>query len=94
MDKKIEKIMRKRMGDFFVIVDGGAKNGTNEIPNLHPLSVIFAFGPNRNEFEKLKLIQPGDHKNNLRPSKVINSDCESFDVARTTRRLSAQNMHV
>lgn len=40
--------------DFFVILDGGARNGTKEVPRLHPLSCIFGFEPNMEEFVKLK----------------------------------------
>lgn len=39
---------------FYLIVDGGARNGTKEIPHLHPFSCIFCFEPNPEEFHKLR----------------------------------------
>ena len=50
----IEVVQRIFKDDLFVIVDGGARNGTKEVPRLHPLSCIFGFEPNAKEFAKLK----------------------------------------
>lgn len=51
---KPEDILNRSIPDYLVIVDGGARNGTHEVPRLHSRSCIFAFEPNTEEFNKLQ----------------------------------------
>ena len=37
----------------FIVIDGGARNGTLEIPNLAPYCTVYGFEPNQVEYEKL-----------------------------------------
>jgi len=71
LERLKKKIIEDIKGDFFIIVDGGARNGTKEVPNLHPLSLIFAFEPNTEEFNKLQNVMDGD-TNFFKPGTVIN----------------------
>lgn len=50
----VDSVLNRFSHDFFVIVDGGARNGTHEVPRLHGHSCIFAFEPNAEEFRKLQ----------------------------------------
>jgi FkbM family methyltransferase len=55
MNKEFSDLLNKVIPDkTFIIVDGGARNGTKEVPALHPFSCIYCFEPNPEEYNKLK----------------------------------------
>lgn len=68
MEPSIQNILDFIKGDYFVIVDGGARNGTKEVPRLHPFSCIFAFEPSQEEFLKLK----NQGSPSVKPGTIIN----------------------